>query len=365
MAAVFATAVMVAGVWASTAQAQLQHSLSGNARAQIGDGLPIPIGSTAAPNGRIKAKVGAVVTQTTGPDPKKLSLSPSQLTAPGNNLTLGVWMSNPNVFQVRTMIPIAMPAPGPPAKARFFAAGRTGAPVVSFCPGDVVTPAGNPGCANPFAGSGIHGRLVYTKTKNQFGGTMASSTGTASADVALNGSGVNVKSTVGVKAIFAFATPVGTGAGGGPFGGTGKTTPNVPNPSGSAKVAVTAEGNITNVTSSNLGLGAGNTAFSYGGPWTTGKVTVSVLSLAGPVPEVFVLQGFDRRVNGAGPLSMVSGSVSYRPLSGNNGNRGWLNWHIGGVAKAPATPAIPVAGLAAVGGLLALAGGYVLRRRQS
>lgn len=371
-AAVFAAAVMVAGAWTSSAQAQtLVHSLSGNARAQIGDGLPIPIGSTAVPNGRIKAVAGAKVTQTTGPDPRRLSLAPSQLTAMGTSLTLGVWMSNPNVFQVKTMVPINMPGPafdgaGQP-KARFFAGGRTGASVVRFCPGSTVpnTPAGNPNCAGPGAGSGINGRLTYTKTKNQFGGTMRSATTGASADVAINGGSIPVKSSsqTNVLALFAFASPVGTGAGGGPFGTIGSTNPGVPNPSGSARVKISPKGLIKNVTLSNQGPGLGNTALSYGGPWTTGRLTISVTVNAGPVPEIFVIEGHDGRVAGAGALSMVSGSISDRPASGANGNRGWVNWHIGHAFKAPATPAIPVAGLAAVGGLLALAGGYVLRRR--
>ena len=60
VAAVLATAVLVAGVWASSAQAAT-HSLSGNIRAQIGDGLPIPIGTTAVPNGKVKAVVGAII----------------------------------------------------------------------------------------------------------------------------------------------------------------------------------------------------------------------------------------------------------------------------------------------------------------
>ncbi len=37
------------------------HSLSGNARFQIGDGLPVPIGFTPAPVGKVRAISGATI----------------------------------------------------------------------------------------------------------------------------------------------------------------------------------------------------------------------------------------------------------------------------------------------------------------
>ena len=43
--------ILVAGAW-SAAQARI-HSLSGNARFQIGNGLPLPIGVTPVPNGKV------------------------------------------------------------------------------------------------------------------------------------------------------------------------------------------------------------------------------------------------------------------------------------------------------------------------
>ena len=70
--------VMVAAM-ATTVEAQRSYSLTGNSRGQIGDGLPIPIGFTPAPNGKIPAIPGARVTQSSGPDPKQMSFKAHQL----------------------------------------------------------------------------------------------------------------------------------------------------------------------------------------------------------------------------------------------------------------------------------------------
>ena len=51
--------VLVAGAW-SAAQARI-HPLNGNARFQIRDALPTPIGFTAAPNGKVAPIAGATI----------------------------------------------------------------------------------------------------------------------------------------------------------------------------------------------------------------------------------------------------------------------------------------------------------------
>ena len=48
-------AALLLFVHAAPAQARI-HGLTGNARFQIGDGLPLPIGFTAVPNGKVAAK---------------------------------------------------------------------------------------------------------------------------------------------------------------------------------------------------------------------------------------------------------------------------------------------------------------------
>jgi len=123
---------------------------------------------------------------------------------------------------------------------------------------------------------------------------------------------------------------------------------------------VTAGGAILSV-GAGLGGGLANPATSYGGPWTTGVLTVSQPAALGSA-ELFVLSGSDARVNGVGSISLVSGSVSDRGVSGPNANRGWLNIQLG-VAEI-VTPSMSGPGLAAVFGLLALAGGYAIWRRR-
>ncbi len=103
-----------------------------------------------------------------------------------------------------------------------------------------------------------------------------------------------------------------------------------------------------------------NPAISWGGPWSTGLLIVEQ-PLASP-PETFTLSGSDNRVNGVGSLSLVSGSVSTRGVSGPNANRGWLNLELG--IKKVVVPSISDPGFAAVFGLIALGGCYVLWRRR-
>jgi hypothetical protein len=364
------TFVFAAGLWATAAQAQTKvHPLTGNARFQLGDGRlapiapaisverPIPIGLTPAPNGRVIAVSGATVVQTTGPDPRKMVFAPGQLTAPGNPVVVGVYLQNSVVLQVKTAIPVSLPR----AQATLSARGRTGASTVSFCPGQTVTPSGNPGCVSTSAGPGIRGRMRYTKTAAQFGGLMQGNF-RGSANIALRVSGTPPGT---VTAVFALATPFPTGAQGGPFGfkiSTSGAPP--PPPNGLGGFVANAAGTLIGppLWQHATASGIPNPVKSYGGPWTTGMVTISAeLNDVGPYPEIFVFSGMDSRVNGVGNISLVSGSVSWRALSGPNANRGWLNLTVG--PRIVPTPAVSKGGLAAVFGLFALAGGYALRWR--
>jgi hypothetical protein len=359
LAGVLVAFVLTAGLWATAAQATV-HSLSGNNRVQIGNGLPIPITSQAAPNGRVLPVAGATVMQTEGPDPKAIRVSPTQLTAPGNPVNLPVFLANPNVFQVQTSVTINFPN----QKGTLSAGRRTGASAVQFCAGQSVTPNGNPACASAGGGPGLNGVMRYTKTTNQFGGPMQGAAG-GGANVALRvNAGAPCAYAGGAnpacQVIFALATPDPTGAQGGPFGFQNGTAGNAQSP-GRYYMTVTAAGKIVGITNVGLGPGAANPATSYGGPWSTGKLTVSVTANLGPADEVFPMRGKDNRVNGVGAISLVSGSVSNRGLSGPNANRGWINWTIG--PQLPVTPTMSTRGLAAFVGLMALAGGYALRRR--
>jgi len=357
-AAVLAVFALVAGLSATAfAQQTKLYSISGNARYQIGNGLPIPIGFTPAPDGRVAIQPGAAILQTTGPDPKKMIMPPSGAIAPGNPVVIGLFAANPKLFQVATAIPLAGPkAPG----ATFSAGGRTGASTVSWCPGSTVTPSGNPGCASPGGGSGINGRLVYTKTANQFGGVLQGNVG-GFADIAIRVAGTPPGS---VTAVFAIANPFPTGAQGAPFGFVGVTAGAAPAPPNGVGGFIAGPNGtlLTQVFAHPTAYGVPNPATTYGGPWTTGQVKVSVTANAG-APEIFTFTGSDNRVNGVGTISLVCGGVSDRGVSGPNGNRGWLNYTIGPVILDGPVPAVSHGGLAAVFGLLALAGGYTLHRR--
>ena len=345
---------------ASAADARI-HSLTGDARFQIGNGLPIPIGATPAPNGRVAAVAGATIRQhDDGANPDRIVIDPGQLTAPGNAINLGVFLSNPNVFQVQTAIPVTFPN----RKVSFAAGGRTGAATVTFCPGETVTENGNPGCA--IATPAIPGSLTYTATGAQFGGPAQANTG-GSANVALRvasgapcayGAGANPLCQV----IFALATPAPSAAAGQPFGFFNQTAGGTP-ATGRYYATITTLGAVTGITATGLGPGVPNPATSYGGPWTTGRLTVS--QPAATPAELFVLSGSDGRAGATatGSISLVAGAVSARALSGPNANRGWLNLTVG--SSIGSVPVLPAYGVAALVGLTALTGAYALRRRAS
>ena len=102
-----------------------------------------------------------------------------------------------------------------------------------------------------------------------------------------------------------------------------------PAPGGLRQAKLGPAGTVLAVTSPGLGAGIGNPATSFGGPWTTGMLTVNQTGAVG-TPQVFILTGSDNRVNGIGTISLVAGGLSDRALTGRTANRGWLNLTIGG-----------------------------------
>ena len=106
----------------------------------------------------------------------------------------------------------------------------------------------------------------------------------------------------------------------------------------------------------------GNAAMSQPGPWTTGKVIISQTMPAGGGVEKFTLTGKDERTAaGGGTISLVSGALSTRIITGPNANRGWVRITMNGLNPADTPTMSPVA-LAAAAGLLLLAAGYAVRR---
>ncbi len=297
------------------------HALSGNARFQIGDGLPIPITVAPPPVGGVVALPGAQVSQPLGLSPRKIKfLLGGELKATPAPVVLPVFTNNPAVFQVKTSLGISFPV----APATFSAGGRTGASTVSMCAGSIVPPAGNPGCFSAAAGpSSLKGRLIYTKTSAQFGGPMGSLV-FGSADVALLGA--SPAPCVGCPIVMALASPSPLGGGGpGNAFGASATSPGSAPPSGILTGSVLANGLIVTATpTASLFPGVSNAATSVAGPWTTGMVTVSMTNALGSA-EIFVFSGSDARVAGVGSISLVAAGLSNRQVSGPNANRGWLN----------------------------------------
>jgi hypothetical protein len=346
----------VAGL-AATASASV-HPLSGNVRFQVGDGLPIPIGFTAPPNGKVLPTTRAVISQPAGADPRAVVFAGGEFKFAPVPFVIPVLALNPAVFQVLTSLGLTIPL----GAESLAASGRTGAAVVQYCQGQVVTAAGNPACLTPGAGPGVNGLMIYTKTAAQFGGAMSGRV-FGGADVALVAGGDAAPcSGANCKINMALASPNSTGTGGigNAFGGSGMS-PGAAPPSGMLTGMITAGGLIQTATATaSLLPGIANPASGGGGPWTTGMLTVSVTAaLAGA--EVFVLTGGDSRVSGVGAISLVAGSVSNRGVSGPNANRGWLNMTIG--SELGALPSMSGPGIAALVGLMSLAGSYAMRQR--
>ena len=336
--------------FATAASAQTaRYPITGAAKFQIGDGLPIPIAQS------VDAVAGAGVRQpTAAADPRPMQFNGSEFTHPGTPFTLGVFANNPNVFQVRTALTIQFPA----GAATFSAGGRTGAATVNWCPGiDITAASQTGGCLTAAAGPGINGRIRYFATGNQFGGVARGFTG-GGADVALRAGAAapcDYNFTATCLAIFALATPAGTGAQGAAFNEKISTSGAAP-PTGLYAVIVAANGAIGAVTPTGLGAGAPNPATSYGAPWTTGMIDLLNTAVGG-TPEDFDLTGSDARVGGIGTISLVSGSMSDRTLSGPNANRGWLSLTVG-----ETTPALGTWGIGALAVVLA---GVAARRLRS
>jgi MYXO-CTERM domain-containing protein len=302
---------------------------------------------------------GAAVTQTTGADPRQMTIQPSQLNAPGTPVNIGVFLANSNVFQVNTSVIINWP--GNPAV--FAASGRTGAATVTFCAGQVVTPVGQPGLhrsgqrhhqwLDALHADGQPVRRARSGQRRWRGERRAARRGWCTLRLRRRRE-PRLPGDLRTGDSEWYRCPGGRvrlhqrnrrgGACDGP----------VPH------ATVQANGVITGITPTGLGPGIANPATSYGAPWTTGMLTVSVTANVGPNPSVFVMSGADNRVNGVGTISMVSGSVSDRGTSGPNANRGWLNLNVG---PSGTVPAMSVSGYAAAAGLIVLAGAFALRRR--
>jgi hypothetical protein len=378
--------LVVTGLASSAAAQQfLQHPIAAgfrnvnggsNMRFQIGGGLPLPVTpilgfggvttkgaaclNTAAatspgggPQNNCEARIfpspgfgplpggsaPPVITQpATGPATgRSILIAPGVFAGGGIPVNAPVYQANKNLFQVQTNIFFQIPGPatgGLPLRK----SGRTGPATVKFCPGltaTVVTGGADPNCNSPYTGyllTGVPGRMVYTKTKNQFGGAAPPSpTVFGTADVALINKGQKTLGTYckvnGCVVSFVYATPAVSGVQGATFGAYVKS------PGKKAKRynvnGITTGGAITSL-GSYVGKALNtNVPTSIGGPWTTGMLTVTATRTADGISEMFTRTGSDNRKLSpggglSGNISLVTGAVSQRQFSKANANRGWM-----------------------------------------
>jgi hypothetical protein len=306
------------------------YPLSGNGGFWIGGGMPVPVTKGLPPNRAMQATPNATVMQTTGPDPVQMQIAPGQITKPLGTGYAGLFPDNPALFMVSTNLSAKFPAqagvgnPPAPGAVTFKAGGRTGPPTLTWCPG---FPATNPPTCTPGGAKGIPGQLTYKATKAQFGGPAQASIGGKATVWARAASPPPCKHPVfggtgsNCIAVKGYASPAPLVAVGAAFGYSNTTSPAsaVPNV---YVVSANTPGTI------GLKVPAAttpfkNTATSYGGPWTTGQLTVVQPTALGGA-ETFTLTGSDARGAGIGNISLVAGGLSSRAVSGPNANRGWL-----------------------------------------
>jgi len=374
--------LLVVLAWGSSARAQYLISPGSNVggQLQIGTGLPLPVtnqklmtapgiffgGMSTADAGNFPpllvrpnpAKVASIMQGLSTAAGGKLSFAPGVLTNKIATMTprapIGVFPTNPAVFQVRTSIDYSWPN-----VAAVFAPG--GGPFVPGTPAEV------------FPGPG-GGSITYSGSVKSFGGP-AQFAITAGPDagkfrVPVNGTKVPIASVwinafgklpgSATKALIvgasnylgkapqgaSLASPTATTM----FGVLAKDIVAFP------AAAMTMNGAIDPMLSAGPFTGPPLTNMvtgTKGFPWTTGAITISN---PGAVPaEVFYAKGTDMRVAGVGNVSLVSGALGLRKLSGGNSNRGWLSLTI----------PEPTAALGAAGALAMLTLCHALVRRRA
>jgi hypothetical protein len=339
---------------ANGASATYYSVTGGGAQFWVGDFRPVPLRPLTPPaTGTMfpllvipvnPSPSKALVQQTAGPDPKQITIPPGVLhrKAPGPQL-LGVHHRRPPFLQLRTNIEFSAPA-APLGAAVLKAGGRTGPPVVSFFPS---------------GGS----RIRYQKTAAQFGGPLQARVQPATPvrDWLFPGGKLPCKHPLlGGADSFCLAQLIARYPGSlAPFGakvGFTTTTPGGPAPM-SPNVAAVSVPNTTGLiakTAPAKNFGSlTDMVTSAGFPWTTGRVVISEPS-ALAVYEKFTITGMDSRMNGLGTISLVSGALTDRKVTGPNASRGWLRLTV-------PEPGATVGAVAALGALAACH--FAARRR--
>ncbi len=340
--------LLLALTWGAAAQAQTAWSLTGNSAGelQIGTGLPLPVGTAGIFLGGMTPATagtafwppllvpaipgGGIINQNqTTAQGGKMTVPPGVL---GNTIAgappipIGVFTTNPAVFQVRTTISYAWPA----ATATFSPGGAPGipgpTPVVFPGPpaaGGFITYGGG---AKAFGGpaqfaiqAGPIAGTLTPPSKIPNGGTMGSKAPVAT--VWINAFGKLPASATKLGVVGA-SNPLGVAAPGAPGVTIATTMFGALTKGVAVGIGATPMGALTMSTLVTAGFPSNMVTATQGFPWTTGAITVSA---PGTPPEIFFLSGTDMRIAGAGNVSLVSGALSQRALSKANANRGWLS----------------------------------------
>jgi hypothetical protein len=260
----------------------------------------------------------------------------------------------------------------------------------SFCPGTALAPSILTACASVDGGA-FNGRVRYTAGTNQFGGVMQmmiKGSGTVTnVIVASPTNGAPVPPAVGCpnhNGGVALGCPVIVNR---PFGGGG-----APQVQGgpfnnarsdmllaSSKFQLLGSGVCTQMVGiydvqgcvlswapTGLGPAGPSTNKNLGLPWTTGMVVVSATE--GPTPlsadTTFTSTGFDNRtVNGAGNIVLTTGAITKRNAGSTYASQDQIVMALIPTTSSATTPSMAPVGIAAFMGLLALAGGYRLRKQ--
>jgi hypothetical protein len=286
---------------------------------------PGPGASTAPTTGRTKLISQNLATGLGG----TMVVPPGVLSTPaaGVPVKVGVFPTNPAVFQVATTISFAWPA-----VTATLAPGGAPGPAVLGTPnaGGIITYGGG---AKAFGGAG---QFVVVPGPGA-GGFRVPPNAMGAPPIAtlwINFAGAG-PTTVMTVLIVGASAPAGVGQPGAPTAAPSATTmfgPVSPGfgavnaPVGGVGCTMWCVGPLGTIPSS-LAVGgpapSNMVTGSKGFPWTTGFITVS--QPAAVPPEIFFLSGTDMRVAGVGNVSLVSGALSTRALSGPNANRGWLS----------------------------------------
>jgi len=362
------TCLLVVVGFAGAASAQTYYSITGGGgQAQIGDGLPLPIQVNKTPGMGpigtgtmfppllipVNTKASKRLVKQTGVSPAAMKVPPGVFKrVPATPKVIGVALNNPKVFQVKTKLSFSGPAN---VKG-----------TMTFKKNGVRTMTAS------FAGAPTGAVATYSGSTNRFGGPSQ----TRVAVLSKIGVWVNPGAMLPCKhpalggangsclAPLVPAYPMTLAAAGGAMtvagkvtAGTTVTTPGAPAAKSPGVVALSIPNTTGIIAVSKNIKNTGtltNMAVSVGFPWTTGKVVLSQPS-ALAVAERFTITGKDSRTGmGAGTISLVSGALSNRKLSGPNANKSWARYTL----PEPG----PALGAAAALAVLGLCHGLVRRR---